>query len=400
MKILYFSPHPHHDIVSDVGYSVHQLEMIKAFRELGHEVELLIMGGESKEELPDYVKEPGQSTFRKAVKSIVPRVLWNTLRDYQRYIKHDEVAYARLKEKCKSFQPDVIYERSEYLLQSGVRLAQDLKIPHILEVNAPFIEEWKQFEGGNLLEKTAHKREAFKLRNTSLVSCISTTLRDQLWSTYSLDPNMANVIVTNGADPKRFGSEGAQQATSKFPLNAEKVVIGFVGSIMPYHRVDQLIRAFEKLPNEVRDRAQLLIVGGGSTLDDLKDSVSDSDAKDQVIFTGHLQRSDVPPFIDLMDICVLPSTNWYCSPIKLFEYAILGKAIIAPNTAPVTEVFTDGQNIHLVGNEQGLVKALNELILSPEKTRQLGDRAKDLILAEYQWTKLASKTLEALPRHA
>ena len=45
MRIIYYSPHPTHDIVSEVGYATHQREVILALRNLGYEVFPVIMGG-------------------------------------------------------------------------------------------------------------------------------------------------------------------------------------------------------------------------------------------------------------------------------------------------------------------------------------------------------------------
>ena len=45
MRIIYYSPHPTHDIVSEVGYATHQREVILALKALGHDVLPVIMGG-------------------------------------------------------------------------------------------------------------------------------------------------------------------------------------------------------------------------------------------------------------------------------------------------------------------------------------------------------------------
>ena len=124
--------------MSDVGYSVHQLEMIQAFEDLGHEVHKVIMGGDRLDATPDYVQKQGQGApLKNALKSVIPKVIWNSLRDYFRFIRHDKRAYAFLMDEIARVQPDLIYERSEYLLRSGVDAAIKTGIPHVLEVNAP-----------------------------------------------------------------------------------------------------------------------------------------------------------------------------------------------------------------------------------------------------------------------
>ena len=51
-RIIYYSSHPTHDIVSTVGYSVHQRETINSLRNLNHEVFPLIMGGVDEKKVP------------------------------------------------------------------------------------------------------------------------------------------------------------------------------------------------------------------------------------------------------------------------------------------------------------------------------------------------------------
>ena len=45
-----------------------------------------------------------------------------------------------------------------------------------------------------------------------------------------------------------------------------------------------------------------------------------------------------------MDIGVVPHSNEYRSPIKLFEYMGQGKAVVAPRTEPIEMVVNDGVN--------------------------------------------------------
>ncbi|GAB5540239.1 MAG: hypothetical protein Salg2KO_23420 [Salibacteraceae bacterium] len=151
MRILYFSPHPTHDIVSDVGYSTHQREMIEALRQLGHEVFPVIIGGATIADLPKATTTQRPSRLTRLIKSFIPPVLWRTIKDW-RLMRHDRlVAGPRLEEAVKKIKPDLIYERSEYCLLQGSSIAAKFNIKHIYEVNAPCVEEWLKFEGNSLL---------------------------------------------------------------------------------------------------------------------------------------------------------------------------------------------------------------------------------------------------------
>lgn len=165
MKILYYSPHPTHDIVSEVGYATHQREIIQALRKAGHEVLPVILGGTDPESLPKITNDayrPGK--LKRMLKLLVPRFIWTTLNNVK-LLKHDRYAARVLEDNIRNFQPDLVYERSEYLQDSGTKICLKYQLQHFIEVNAPFVEEMREFEGYSLLQGLAHRKEKFKYSN-------------------------------------------------------------------------------------------------------------------------------------------------------------------------------------------------------------------------------------------
>ena len=70
-------------------------------------------------------------------------------------------------------------------------------------------------------------------------------------------------------------------------------------------------------------------MGDGEILSDLKLLCSNLNISDSVIFTGSVAHADVFAYIDLMEIAVMAKSNWYGSPVKIFEYGAMKKAIIS-----------------------------------------------------------------------
>lgn len=52
-----------------------------------------------------------------------------------------------------------------------------------------------------------------------------------------------------------------------------------------------------------------------------------------------------------MDICVVPHSNEFRSPIKLFEVMARGRAVLAPRTEPIAMLVSDGGNGALFDHE-------------------------------------------------
>ena len=71
--------------------------------------------------------------YKSLIKRIVPRFIWTSLNNYK-LIRHDIKAGKILEENILKFNPDLIYERSEYLQDSGAILANKYKIKYFIEL--------------------------------------------------------------------------------------------------------------------------------------------------------------------------------------------------------------------------------------------------------------------------
>ena len=242
MKILYYSPHPNLSLNSQSGYGTHFREMIKAFRALGCEVSTLIMGGEKESsELQTDAKD-----YKHKIKPFIPAKLWTSLKDFK-LIRFDSYAKQMLEERVKEFNPDLIYERSAYLQTSGVEIASKYSILHFMEINSPHIEETKIFQGNSWYEKKAVEAKRKQVKCSDRLLPVSSALRDFLSGNYEVSQNKF-VVVPNAIDPKKleYIKSNVDAIKSQHRLE-DKVVIGFVGSIFPWHGLDKMIEAIGKL---------------------------------------------------------------------------------------------------------------------------------------------------------
>lgn len=394
MRIIYYSPHPTHDIISEVGYSTHQREVINALRQAGHEVETVIMGGDNPHDHGRILNEKTTtSPLKKILKLLIPKFIWTSMNNYK-LLLHDKNAEKRLEETVLRKKPDLIYERSEYLQDSGAAMAKKHGIKYFLEVNAPFVEEMRQFEGYSLYEHKAHKVEKFKLDAASRIFCVSSALSEFLVRRYGCDP--AKIILQpNCINPERIEQLSQDSVDVRKDLNIGlERVIGFVGSIFPYHGVDLLIKAFAKVL-ETNKELKLLIVGDGTIIPELKQLAQDLHIVDKVIFAGKIPHKNVFAYIDAMDICVMARSNWYGSPVKIFEYALMKKPVIAPDTAPVKDVMVNAETGLIAGED---VLSLSSAMLLYLNNKTLADSCAEnfhnLVMKEYTWQNAANRIIK------
>jgi glycosyltransferase involved in cell wall biosynthesis len=388
MKLLYFSPHPRLKLDAPTGYGTHMREMIAAWIRMGIEVKHLIAGDLT----GDAYGEHKPSKFAR-FKSMVPPTLWESVKDFQ-LLRFDSKLEHQLDEAVREFEPDLIYERTAYLQNSGINVASRHGIKHVSEINAPFPEERVHFSGKSLFLKQARDHERQILAKTDLISTVSSALKSHLSEKLSRIEEKI-LVIPNSVNPLEVvhKEEDKEEIRTTYQLQG-KVVIGFVGSIFPYHGIDLLIDAFSKISDGVDCR--LLIVGDGITLPDLKARARLAGVLDRCIFTGSVPHRKVYAFIEAMDLCCMPKSNWYGSPVKLFEYGLMEKPIIAPDVAPVKDVMEDRKDGLLVDPDSDkLAEAIAFLLEHEELARKMAISWRTKVLSEYTWDHAAKRIIKA-----
>ncbi|HKL03250.1 MAG TPA: glycosyltransferase family 4 protein [Cryomorphaceae bacterium] len=390
MKILYYSPHPHLQIDAPTGYGTHMREMIKAWRLMGIEVKTLIAGDllfPEREESSLRQRDTGSKSF---LKKLLPTLIWESLKDL-RLMLYDFKLEKELGAMIDSFEPDFIYERVAYIQNSGIKVARKKGIKHIAEINAPYPEERVMFSGKSLFLETARNAEREVLVYSHGVSVVSSALKEHFEKCLP-DSSLKIRVIPNAVNQSEVSHnrDAVNQLKEQYKLQG-CCVIGFVGSIFPYHGVDILIEAFSKIPGE---QLRMLVVGDGETLPELKSKARALGVLNRVIFTGSVPHREVYTFIELMDVCCMAKSNWYGSPVKIFEYGLMRKAVIAPDVVPVRDVMTDKDGVLVEPTVKSLQNAFKKLIDSPEFRDEIAANWHRKVISQYTWDVAAGNTLE------
>src|SRR5262249_46748399 len=107
--------------------------------------------------------------------------------------------------------------------------------------------------------------------------------------------------------------------------------VGFVGSLKPWHGLQTLVKAFDRL-HAIDPAVRLLVVGDGPERSRLEEDLTARSLLDAVHFTGSVAPAEVPGLLASMDAAVAPYPNlrhFYFSPLKVYEYMAAGCAVVA-----------------------------------------------------------------------
>lgn len=378
MKILYSLPHPADRLgTQQAGHVIRATAITNALQSLGAEVfRLEAAAGQG------LSAQSSIGFYRKVVKRLLPRPLAMVMRDAAR-IRFGKTYARRLIAAVDTFKPDLILETHIAFSLAGKIASQTTGVPLVLDDCAPAWEEEQQYGVG--LRQTARNIHREVMSHAGLLVAVNNTLRR-----YLLDegiPSAKVITVENGIDGALFNPQvDGNLRRNQFGIRAGEVLIVFVGSFQPYHRVDLLLRAFQQL--DLNPMPRLLLVGEGQTYQDSKQLASQLGISQLVLFSGRVVYEDVPSYVAAGDITVMPATNEYGNPMKLYEYMALGKVVTAPNQPTITEIATHELDSYLFEREniQSMAGALKKLALDPALRNVLGSQGARHAL-EYTWIK-------------
>ncbi|MBU0477482.1 glycosyltransferase [bacterium] len=369
----------HHRTQGTGAEGVHVANIIKGFRRLGNKVYVVSPSGVDAEKTQGgnpYGKKKGIGRFFSFLSKFLPQFLFEILE-----IGYNFRVYFKLKKVLRHKRIDFIYERYAFFTFVGVWLAKKFNIPIILEANEVSGEERVR---GQFFVGLARRIQKYVFLNADAIIVVSEFLKERI-KQHGVDVNKV-FVIPNAVDEDIFIPRYVQK-------NGE-VLIGFIGWFVKWHNIESLIDAFSNVSKKVR--SCLFLIGDGVLKDSLKSKVKSLDLEEKVVFTGAIPYERIPDYIDIMDICVVPGSNEYRSPIKLFEYMAMGKAVVAPKYKPIESIIEDDKDGVLFepGDSRSLEERLEILVKDASKRKLLGEKAREKVLKEHTWLGNARRVME------
>ena len=385
MNILY-----HHRTQGTGAEGVHISQIIKGLRGLGNNVSVVCPSGD------DPLKTAGNNPFAKKkgglkkkilsfVSSHLPQALFECLE-----MAYNFSAYPKIKNIVEIEKVELIYERYAFFMTAGVRIAKERKTPFIVEVNE--IAGHKRVRKQVFVRK-ARDAEYLIFTQAEAIIVVSSFLKQEIVD-LGIDAQKI-FVISNGADDVLFdpAKYDRKKQRALYSLGDKDIVFGFIGWFVPWHNLEFFIKVFSKIDNE---NCKLILVGDGGLKDSLYILTETLNIADKVIFAGAIPYEKIPDMINALDICIIPDSNEYRSPIKMFEYMAMGKPVVAPNYEPIRSVIDDGKDgvIFDPMDKENLVRILNNVVNDEGKRKILGNNAREKILKQHLWKHNAQKVLE------
>ena len=181
---------------------------------------------------------------------------------------------------------------------------------------------------------------------------------------FTLNLGMRQELIKRGADANRIAlvpngiarlpalKPRDAELAANYGLQSDEHVFGYIGSLLAYEGLDELLYALAQLPDTARWR--LLLVGEQFPLNvagvpiqqgysaELIELAQQLGIADRLSFTGRVPHEDVADYYALIDTVVLPRKNWpVCQlvmPLKGIEALSFGMQLLVSDVTPLKEL--------------------------------------------------------------
>lgn len=222
------------------------------------------------------------------------------------------------------------------------------------------------------------------------ITAVSPELRD--WFVEHKVPASKVDMIPAGIEPELFDHAEPEKFREKYQLNGRPVVM-YTGVLNAFQRVDYLLRAFAVALRAEPD-ALLLIVSplvNAVQEKEHKELAAELGISQSIIWIAPHALADLPSYLALADVTVVPRPECPGHPVKLLNYMLAGKPVVsfgggAKGVSHLHDAYiVPNHDFEALG--QGIVTLLQDKTLAAE----LAAHGRATVLADFDWRQICRK---------
>jgi glycosyltransferase involved in cell wall biosynthesis len=362
MRILFASHCP----LDASGSGIYIRKVAERLQSQGHEVMTLCPAGSATDSFPfphEVVGTPGRPSrwnlpfeFPNFSGHRDSHLLYDEL-DAADIATYLEVWTSALTDVTREFRPDVLHVNHAFLIAYA---AASMALPYVVVSHGS---EFLRPRPNAAFDM--YRRQG--LRAAREVVAITPDIAALMCEASGIDRQRVH-IAPPGYDPEVFRPSAVDRTVilESFGLSATAPCVAYIGRIVEYKRVPDMLTALAMVPEP--QRPQVLVVGDGLSLPPAVEVAKRLGLHD-VVFAGHIaDRHRLAEVFNAIDLLVLPSEN-DPYPMTAIEALACGTPVLTSDRCGVTDIVADVAGaVYPVGDTEAIAARVQEAVRDDWKT--------------------------------
>jgi glycosyltransferase involved in cell wall biosynthesis len=193
-------------------------------------------------------------------------------------------------------------------------------------------------------------------------------------------PNLPTAVIPDAFDDTVYRPLAMPTCRQPLEIAPDEFVVVYSGMTFAYRNLDKLVEAFaafcQKHPTA---KAALYLVGGRDfERAEMQRVAAKFNLGDKVKCVGQVGAEKVNLYLNAANALAIPDTvtDITASPLKMFEYAAVGKPILLPDIASLKEILSEAEAVYFErGSVPAMTEAIEEIFSNSEQATKKGARA-------------------------
>jgi len=354
------------------------------------EFETLLIGGK-------FGESEGSSDFIIKKLGLHPIIIPEMQREVS--ARNDYIAYQKIKQIIKRFQPDIVHTHASKAGFLGRRAANNLNVPIIVHtfhghVFHSYFNKYKtQFYKG--IERNLAKK-------SNKIIAISDIQKHELCDIHKITDEAKIRVIPLGFDLERFQENYEEKRISfraKYKLENDVIAIGIVGRLVHVKNHKLFIDAIAKVKANTNKKIRFFIIGDGELKNELISQAHylglqtcDTQLNGQIpdiIFTSWIQ--DIDWAYAGLDLACLTSLN-EGTPVSLIEAQAGRTPIVTTNVGGIENVVIPNKTalLSLNNDTEDFTKKLSEIIQNDKMRESMQQEGWDFVSKRFHYNRLVN----------
>jgi glycosyltransferase involved in cell wall biosynthesis len=320
---------------------------------------------------------------------------------------------SRLKEIIKTIKPEIVHFHHihQYLSYYSFKVAKKYAKAVFLTAHDVMLIQYGKLmpRGENYIYKLSswEQLKQNKARYNPLRNIVIKHYLKYIDKIFSVSNALKNLLEINGiknietiyngidVDEWRFNEGETNGIKKKFELFGKKVIF-FGGRLSGAKGGAQILKALALIKQEMNNIVLLVAGERNKYVEDMEKMIKNLDLKENIIFTGWLDKNHLRAVYHCVDVSVFPSICFETFGMSNLEAMACKKSVVSTNFGGPSEVVIDGETGYLVNphNTELMAEKIVDLLKNPQKARQFGEAGYKRTKEKFSFSRQIKETLE------